>query len=196
MILNTLIQAEQAPPEISVLQPMQPFAKLESFTEVQQSLLLPTPAYETPQHVLSTGLTESNLDESAEPLEGSMILHRSILDTGGQPEHLNVLPALLTGPAVNVLVFKLTDSLKKHYLVRFFPPEGEPPAPYVSSYTVEEALLQAYTCISHCSPPQHSSTTVPDLPQASSCSSTLFVGTHKDLATAKEVGEANQRLQL
>ena len=156
------------------------------------------PAYDTPQDILSTGLQEPTLDEAEESLEESVILH--ILDTGGQPEYLNLLPSLLSGPALNVLVFRLIDDLKKRYLVRFIPSEGEPSAPYVSSYTVEEALLQAYTCVSHRIPPQLPSISELDLPKVSSCSSTLLVGTHKDSLREDKrdvrVQEIDKQLQM
>ena len=38
-----------------------------------------------------------------------------IIDTGGQPEFHEILPALITGPAINLLVFKLTEDLRSRY---------------------------------------------------------------------------------
>ena len=168
-----------------------PSSKLESSHAEEQpamsSSTMTSLVYDTPQEILSVGLQETVMDEAEESLDGSMILH--ILDTGGQPEYLNLLPSLLSGPALNVLVFRLIDDLKKRYIVRFVPTEGGTPSSYMSSYTVEEALLQAYTCVSHHTPPQLSSIANSDLPRVSSHSSTLLVGTHKD-ALKEDIKEA------
>ena len=162
----------------------------------QQQLSPPVavPVYDSPQEILRAGLEELTLEEAEVSLEGSIILH--ILDTGGQPEYLEVLPGLLTGPAVDLLIFKLVEDLQKRYLVQFVPAQGEAPAPYVSSYTVEEALFQAYTCVSHRIPPQCPTATTSNLPRVSCSSSTLLVGTHADRVSEEEVAKIDEQLQL
>ena len=44
-------------------------------------------------------------------LEGKLIVH--ILDTGGQPRIHKLLPALVTGPAIYLVFFKLNDKLRR-----------------------------------------------------------------------------------
>lgn len=149
--------------------------------------------FDTPEDILSAGFLDLTPEEAEEHLGGSMILQ--IYDTGGQPEYLDVLPSILTGPAVDMLIFRLIDSLDRRYLVRFVSADGEVLPPYVSSYTVEEALFQAYTCVSHQAPPELPSTFAFDVPQISSCSSTLLVGTHKDCVTEADVARIDCHLE-
>ena len=151
------------------------------------------PAFDMPREILSTAMRDLTPEEVEESLEGSMILH--ILDTGGQPECLDVLPGLLTGPSLNLLIFKLMDDLQKRYLVRFVPKEGEPPDPYVSSFTVEEAILQAYTRVSHSTPPPLPATSTSHLPSVLSRSSTMLVGTHRDQVSDEKFTMSDKQLQ-
>uniref|UniRef100_A0A1X7TC69 Death domain-containing protein n=2 Tax=Amphimedon queenslandica TaxID=400682 RepID=A0A1X7TC69_AMPQE len=63
------------------------------------------------------------------------ILH--IIDTGGQPEFHEILPALITGPAINLLVFKLTEDLRSRYEIIYRTSAGDS-KPYETSLTHEE----------------------------------------------------------
>ena len=51
------------------------------------------------------------------------VLH--IIDTGGQPEFHEILPALITGPAINLLVFKLTEDLRSRYEIIYRTSTGD-----------------------------------------------------------------------
>ena len=146
---------------------------------------------DTQQEILSTALQNINLEEAEKDLEGSVILH--ILDTGGQREYMEVLPGLLTGPAVNLLVFRLIDELQERFQVQYVPAVGKSRAPYESSYTVEETLLQAFTCVSHRDPPELSQDVANLLPSRSTKSVTLIVGTYAD--KQKQVDEIDKQLQ-
>ena len=66
-------------------------------------------------------------------------------DTGGQPEFQEVLPALLSGPSVFIVVFKLTDHLSQKYRVQFVKSEQQKTVMYESSFTVTETILQSLT---------------------------------------------------
>jgi GTPase SAR1 family protein len=69
-------------------------------------------------------------------------------DTGGQPEFMDMLPALTIGPALYLLFCKLTDDLKSRYTVSYLSPSGESTASEKSTYTMEELILTALSSIS------------------------------------------------
>ncbi len=125
-------------------------------------------------------------------------------DTGGQPEFMDMLPALVLGPSLHLIFCKLTDELKSRYTVSFLNPSGESTPPMESSYTVEEVILQSLSSVS-------CSRSLPDTSSASqegggknpllndldtSAKSVAFiVGTHKDLVTEKQIEKFDSDLK-
>ena len=69
-----------------------------------------------------------------------------IIDTGGQPEFHEMLPALITGPAVNLLVFKLTEDLQGRYEIIYRSSNGNSD-PYLTSLTHEEVIFRSLSSI-------------------------------------------------
>ena len=69
-------------------------------------------------------------------------------DCGGQPEFHEVLPALVSKSTLFLLVFNLSEGLDTQYKVTYKTSNGEVSDPYVSSFTVKEALLQCLASIS------------------------------------------------
>ena len=69
-----------------------------------------------------------------------------IIDTGGQPEFHEMLPALITGPAVNLLVFKLTEDLQGRYPITYRSSDGNSD-PYHTSLTHEEVIFRSLSSI-------------------------------------------------
>ena len=69
-----------------------------------------------------------------------------IIDTGGQPEFHEMLPALITGPAVNLLVFKLTEDLQGRYPITYRSSDGNS-EPYLTSLTHEEVIFRSLSSI-------------------------------------------------
>ena len=69
-----------------------------------------------------------------------------IIDTGGQPEFHEMLPALITGPAVNLLVFKLTEDLQGRYEI-IYRSSGGNSEPYLTSLTHEEVIFRSLSSI-------------------------------------------------
>ena len=69
-----------------------------------------------------------------------------IIDTGGQPEFHEMLPALITGPAVNLLVFKLTEDLQGRYEIIYRSSDGNSD-PYLTSLTHEEVIFRSLSSI-------------------------------------------------
>ena len=69
-------------------------------------------------------------------------------DCGGQPEFHEVLPALVSQSTLFFLVFNLSERLDTQYEVTYKTSNGEVTDPYVSSFTVKQALLQCLASIS------------------------------------------------
>ena len=69
-----------------------------------------------------------------------------IIDTGGQPEFHEILPTLITGPAVNILVFKLTEDLQGRYPITYRSSDGNSD-PYLTSLTHEEVIFRSLSSI-------------------------------------------------
>ena len=161
----------------------QPTSEPEEKSTVAKQTPLPF-TFETPDEIITEALTGGRLGEVEELLEDSIMLH--VLDTGGQPEFLEVLAALLMGPSINLLVFKLNEALEERYVVEYIAPDGSKTPPYVSSFTIEEVLFQALASVSFTTPPVPSSLTALHTRNAVSNAMTVFVGTHKDLATDEQ----------
>ena len=126
-------------------------------------------------------------------------------DTGGQPEFMDMLPALTIGPALYLLFCKLTDQLKSRYTVSYLSPTGDSTLPEESSYTMEEVLLSALASIS-CFKSYSSTSELSIDKKASgfdaeelltSCKDSLayIVGTHKDKVTEEQIDEFDRNLQ-
>ena len=133
-------------------------------------------------------LQEGDEEKLKELLVNTTTLH--IVDTGGQPEFHEILPALVTGPAVNLILFKLNEGLQERYVVEYLSRDGKSSEPYVTSYTNEDVIFQTLStiaCFSH-----HDSESI-----GSSCVNAVgqeavavLVGTHVDqISQEKEIQE-------
>ena len=126
-------------------------------------------------------------------------------DTGGQPEFMDMLPALTIGPALYLLFCKLTDDLLSRYTVSYHSPlSRESTTPVESTYTVEEVLLTAlasvscfssYSAISEVGVEEAHSSEVKEILTSSFKSVAYIVGTHKDLVSEEQIEEFDQQLQ-
>ena len=126
-------------------------------------------------------------------------------DTGGQPEFMDMLPALTIGPALYLLFCKLIDDLLSRYTVSYLSPtSGESTIPVESSYTVEEVLLTAlasvscfssYSAISDTSLEEAQSSEVREILTSSFRSVAYIVGTHRDLVSEEQIEAFDQQLQ-
>ena len=121
-------------------------------------------------------------------------------DTGGQPEFMDMLPALTIGPALYLLFCKLIDELKSRYIVSYSPLDGESSTPAQSTYSVEEVLLSALSSIA-CFNSLPSKETIDGEVNvtehvSSSKSVAYIIGTHKDLVSDEEqIKKFDQKLQ-
>ena len=87
----------------------------------------------------------TNFEEVKFLLENTALL--SMSDTGGQPEFMDMQPALVLGPALYLIFCKLNQSLQRHYSISYLSPSGDSTDPVKSAYTVEEIIFQALSAI-------------------------------------------------
>lgn len=118
-----------------------------------------------------------------------------IFDTGGQPEFHEILPALIFGPVIVIVVFKLTLSLRQRYTIEYVSPDGTKSSPYVTSLTHEEVIFRSLGSIASL----RNSTSEWGLEKLSiadqSTSSAFLVATHKDLVNDDQVAKINDELK-
>ena len=106
-------------------------------------------------------------------LDGTLLMN--MIDTGGQPAFLEMLPALTIGPALYLIFFRLDQELKKKYQIQYVS-EDHDVVQLESSYTVEEVIFQALSSIAcfSCIGPKKAHMPIPS-------HGAVLVGTHKDL---------------
>ena len=124
-----------------------------------------------------------------------------IEDTGGQPELMDMLPALTVGPGLYLLFFSYEFKLKNEFKVFYQRSSGESTLPEQSTLTLEELLLSALSSIS-CS---NSSANLVSAEETSSSdmrkilessrSVAYIVGTHKDKVSEEYIASFDKELQ-
>ena len=119
-----------------------------------------------------------------------------IIDTGGQPEFHEMLPALITGPAINLLVFKLTEELQGRYEITYRSSDGNS-EPYLTSLTHEEVIfrsLSSIACLRYNTVGwnfDHDEVPVKD----NSKPSAFVIATHRDCVDDEKVDTVNDHLK-
>ena len=122
-------------------------------------------------------------------------------DCGGQPEFLEVLPALAAGPTIFMLAFSLCEPLDSLYNVKYESSINEV-VKYESSFTVKEVLMKCLSSIhsfhysqskSYHQPLQsiaskHAKFTAPP-------TNVITLATHRDLVSEEEITEIDKKLQ-
>ena len=117
-----------------------------------------------------------------------------IIDTGGQPEFHEILPALITGPAINLLVFKLTEDLTSRYHITYRSPTGES-QPYETSLTHEEVIFRSLASIA-CLRQNTIGWSFKESPLDDDSEAAAFlVATHRDQVDHSKVTEVNEQLK-
>ena len=144
-------------------------------------------AFEAYRKVLQT----PGQDELKYLLDGTMLMN--MVDTGGQPAFLEMLPALTMGPALYLIFFRLNQKLKQRYQIQYLSEDNEDVQLSVSSYTVEEVIFQVVSSIAcfGCTAPKY-----PNMPNPSNAA--MLVGTHRDLLgsdAANEIKSKDDELQ-
>ena len=124
--------------------------------------------------------------------ENHTMLH--IIDTGGQPEFHEILPALITGPAINLLVFKLTEDLRSRYEIIYRTSAGDS-KPYETSLTHEEVIFHSLASIA-CLRQNTIGWNFDEIPIEDNSEPVAFlIATHRDQVNEKRVREVNEQLQ-
>ena len=94
----------------------------------------------------------SSILESDSPREFQMLLEKLIMinmmDVGGQPGFVEMLPAFTTGSALYFLFFRLDQEIRKLYPVRFLAANSVEEVALESSYCIEDVLCQLVSSIS------------------------------------------------
>ena len=124
-----------------------------------------------------------------------------IEDTGGQPELMDMLPALTIGPGLFLLFFNLEWSLKKEFKVFYQHSSGKTTTPEESKITLEELLLSTLSSISCSSASANllggkkvKSMDMREILE-SSRSVAYLVGTHKDKVSEEHISQLDEELQ-
>ena len=147
------------------------------------------PGYKLPLEFFQEALRSKAWASAAELLEESLNLYFN--DVGGQPEFQEVLPAIIAGPSVFFILFKLSDSLYQRYRVQYVDYSSNKTITYESSFTVFESIFQSLASIfSTCSFISRSSRElVPIKPKV------FLVGTHKDQVDDERIRDIQKELK-
>ena len=127
-------------PRTSVFNPEPPSAP-ESPDAIQKGIIM---SDEEIIEFFTEALT-TNFEEVKFLLENTALL--SMSDAGGQPEFMDMQPALVLGPALYLIFCKLTEPLQSHYSISYLRSPGDSTVPAESAYTVEEVVFNALSAV-------------------------------------------------
>ena len=137
----------------------------------------------------------------AESMQHVFKAYLRIEDTGGQPELMDMLPALAITPGLYLLFFNLKWNLKKEFKTYYQHSPGRATTPEESKITLEEMLLSTLSSISCSCAPANSlkgeeanNSEMHDILESSK-SVAYFVGTHKDSVTDEQISQFDKDLQ-
>ena len=137
----------------------------------------------------------------AEKMQHFFKVYLRIEDTGGQPELMDMLPALAIGPGLYLLFFNLEWNLKKEFKVYYQYSPCNATTPEESKITLEEMLLSTLSSISCSCAPANSlkveetnNSEMHDILQSSKFVAYL-VGTHKDKVSEDQISQLDKDLQ-
>ena len=123
-------------------------------------------------------------------------------DAGGQPEFMDMQPALTVGPALYLFFCKLTDDLDSPYKVSYLSPStGESTPTRESAFTAKEVLFTSMASIacsassSGISLGETTSSTADQLLASCNKSIAYIIGTHKDLVSEDQIDVFDEKLQ-
>ena len=186
--LSASTPAENEPhPERSARSGLQPFFRFGK-RRASASSTSTVPGFKAPLDIFKEALKSEKWGEVEAFIKDSLTIY--FTDTGGQPEFQEVLPALISGPALFFLVFKLIDDLNQRYQVQFVS-SSQKSRPYVSSFTVKETLLQSLASIaSTCSYASHTSKEMVAIKPH-----VVLVATHEDQASEAQIRAIQHELK-
>ena len=203
---NQVHQREE-PPKPGLLDRF--LSKLKLLTNRQQCTNQQTPVT-IPKHLPESGGNSevaaifnevSKQPEFWKDVKHSFKAYLRMEDTGGQPELMDMLPALTIGPGLYLLFFSYELKLKSVFEVFYRSASGEKTSPRKSSFTLEEMLLSTLSSISSSNASSNSmsaeETSSSDMLKIleSSKSVAYIVGTHKDKVPEEDVASFDEELQ-
>ena len=141
----------------------------------------PTIEFKTPNELFKDCLRTKNWNKAKEYLENTCIMY--LTDTGGQIEFQELLPALVSGPSVFFIVFRLDWDLDDVFDVYYTDPEKGNSKPYKSSIKLKDALLQSLASIASMGTLVYKGKEMQSEPLHPVV---FFVGTHRDLDTVTD----------
>ena len=101
----------------------------------------------------------------------------NMIDMGGQPPFLDMLPALTIGPALYLICFNLQNEISQRYSVMYVSESGvEYKLQY--SYSVLEVIFQSLSSIACLSPTSGQPQPIESMPPPSQIA--IIIGTHRD----------------
>ena len=145
--------------------------------------------YQLPLEIFQKALRSKEWASAEDLLKHSINLGFS--DVGGQPEFQEVLPAIIAGPSVFFILFKLPDSLSQKYRVQYIESSTRKTIKYESSFTVKESILCSLSSASSMCRfvTRNSSELEPINPKV------FIVATHKDKADEKHIKNVQRELK-
>ena len=124
-------------------------------------------------------LAQKKYDQIAKILSQSMLVN--VIDVGGQPPFLEMVPALAHGPGLYLICFNLQNQIDEQYRV-IYTPDGceqyELPQ-YSNSYSVLKVLFHCLSSMA-CFNPKTSRSLLRHLPVPPPSKAAMIIGTHKD----------------
>ncbi len=136
-------------------------------------------------------------EELTGKLENLCLLYMK--DTGGQPEFMDMLPALIIGPALYLLFCQYGDNLDKTYKVSLRGADNCKIPDRMSNCTVRQNLTSALSSIfsmqSYSTVQTRDDSMLKNLTQNSPKSVTYIVGTYKDKVSSQEMIDFDKKMQ-
>ncbi len=150
-------------------------------------------------NIFDESITTSTWDELAGQLENLCLLYMK--DTGGQPELMDMLPALIIGPALYLFFVRYGDDLDATYKVSLRGITDCKIPDRISSCTVRQNLVSALSSIfsmqsySNLQKVECKSSLYRDLLKASPETVVYIIGTHKDQVSPEQRVEFDVEVQ-
>ena len=136
---------------------------------------------------LTTILQSDSPKELEELLKGLELIMVNMMDIGGQPALLEMLPPLTIGPALYLLFFRLDQELKERCKVKFRARGSKEDIPIPGHYCTKDVMhqsLSSIACFGCYSQEEKMSSKI------------LLCGTYKDEATKKGVNVSSMEKEL
>ena len=173
--------------------------------ESEQNTLVPTPNISSSvadiPFIIDLFKKASEHPEFLEDMQHYFRAYLRMEDTGGQPELMDMLPALTIGPGLYLVFFNLEWNLKKEFKVFYQHTSGKTTTPEESKITLEEMLLSTLSSIS-CSSDSACQLRGKEIYNSNmreiletSKSVAYLVGTHKDKVSEEHISQLDEDLQ-